>query len=179
MINLKILFKNTTKYSKEIYKSFLQFHIKKFRNSYLLYTLVIFLLFLFLIFSLIQYKNFATAVTIIIALLIFFIYRYIQPINIVKKELESEKIQKEQSFTFKFYDTHFSVENRHEIQNANYSKLYRVYKYKSFYYLYIDKTHAYILDKNSFNQNEHLFSSFLKEKVNIFKYRIKDMKKEK
>lgn len=38
MINLKILFKNTTKYSKNIYEEFLKFHGEKFKLSYTLYT---------------------------------------------------------------------------------------------------------------------------------------------
>ena len=43
-IYLKILFKNETKYNKEIYENFLNFHNKKFHFKYTLYTAAIIML---------------------------------------------------------------------------------------------------------------------------------------
>ena len=38
---MKLLFKNTTRYSEEVYKEFLSFHQNKYQFRYTLYTFVI------------------------------------------------------------------------------------------------------------------------------------------
>ena len=173
VINLKFLFKNTTKYSEKIYEEFLNFHLKTFKTTYFLYTLFYFFLFIFVIVYLINIRNFISTYIVIFALIGFFIWRYIRPVFIVRKEYQSNKIKKEEIFTFKFYDSYFSIEISTSIFNVNYSQLRKVYMTNSFYYLYIDKTHAFLLDKSTFTKTETDFYSFISEKMTILKFRNK------
>ena len=59
MINLKILFKNKTKYDKEIYRKFLEFHSKKYRFQSTLFNVIIIAFILFLIVLQIAYKYYS------------------------------------------------------------------------------------------------------------------------
>ena len=91
---MKMLFKNTTKYSKECYENFLIFHNKKFGISSNLYTLVIVLLITFCL--VLQYKsgNIKLAFVFILALILFLLWRIFYPIKEVKDEFNSKKITK-------------------------------------------------------------------------------------
>ncbi len=179
VINLKILFKNTTKYSETIYEKFLEFHIKTFKTRYFLYTLFYVFLFIFVILYLVNINNLTSAYIVITVLIGFFVWRYIRPMFVVKKEYESEKIKKEESFTFKFYDDYFSIENFDSVYKVKYKQLRKVYMTDSFYYLYVDKTHAFLLDKSTFYKNEGDFYSFIYKKMTILKFRNKTKKQSK
>ena len=93
VIQLKILFKNTTKYSEENYAKFLQFHDKKYSFSYKLYTIVIIMLILFCIIAQVKYHNYSIAIIFCIALTLFFLWRFFHPITLVQKELKSDSIK--------------------------------------------------------------------------------------
>ena len=180
---MEILFKNTTKYTKKIYEEFLTFHSNTFKLSYFLLNTLVFLLLLFVICMNIYYNFFLISIILFFALAIFIYIKYIRPIFTVKNEYNSNIIQNEESFTFKFYDTKFSVENLNSIHTHKYSDLYKIYENSNFYYLYIDKTHSYILNKNNFitnidnsnfeNSTDKDFIKFLCTKVTTFKFKIK------
>ena len=168
---MKLLFKNTTKYSKSVYDEFLKFHRKKYRFTYILYNVIVIALILFCLTVQVQYHNFSGSILFCIILSLFILWRYLHPIEEVTKEYNSDKIQKEKSFTFKFYDKFFTCEDIKEFSKFKYYKLHKVYETNNFFYLYIDKTHSFILDKTKFNENKSAeFSNFIKKKA-FFRYR--------
>lgn len=161
---MELLFENTTKYSKKVYDEFLEFHRKKFRVSYILYTALIIAFILFCIILQVGHHNLTLAIVFCIALTCFFLWRLLHPISQVTKEYQSEKIQNEKSYTFKFYKKHFTVQDNKEISEIKYGKLYKIFETKTFFYLYLDRSHAILLNKLNFSTSSNDFSSFIKKK---------------
>lgn len=165
MINLKILFKNTTKYNEEIYEELLQFHRKKYGLTYTLYTATIIALLLFCVITQIKFHNFTLAITFCIIITCFFLWRFLHPISEVTKDFQSEKIQNEEEFTFLFFEGYFKVKNNLQTDVIRYSELYRVFETPTFFYLYLDKTHSFLLDRETFSiGSANDFSSFIHKK---------------
>ena len=165
MINLKLLFKNTTTYSKDIYEQFLLFHQKKYHFSYTAYTVMVVAFILFAIILQVSYNNFSIAILLCCGFTAFILWRYFHPIAEISKDYNSEKIQKQKSYTFKFYDRFFIISDHCRYNKAKYYKLYKVFETPNFFYLYIDKTHAFLLDKTKFKINTSSnFSKFIKKK---------------
>ena len=162
---MKILFKNTTKYTKAIYKEFVEFHNKKYNFQYTLFNIFIIALLLFFVICQISYKYYVLAIISCIIFTAFCLYRYFHPISVVVKELNGKTIKEEKSFTFKFYDKYFKVESGMELNLVKYYKLRRCFETKDFFYLYIDKTHAFLINKENFSiGNSKDFSKFIREK---------------
>lgn len=165
MINLKILFKNTTKYNESIYIEFLQFHQKKFGLKYTLYTAMIVALLLFLAIVQIKFHNMSLAIVICFVITCFFLWRYLHPASEVSKDLKSGKIQNEQKFTFLFYEKHFKIRANLQTDMIKYNRLYKVFETHTFFYLYLDKTHSLLLNKETFSVgSSDDFSNFIRRK---------------
>lgn len=165
MINLKILFKNSTKYNETIYTEFLKFHEKKFGLKYTLYTALIVGLLLFCLIVQVQAHNFSLAIIFCSIITGFFLWRFLHPISEVSKDFKSDKIQKEQKFTFIFYKDIFKVRAKLQTYIIKYHELYKIFETSSFFYLYIDKTHAMLLNKDSFSVGSaDDFSGFIRKK---------------
>ena len=165
MINLKILFKNTTKYNKTIYLEFLQFHKKKFGLKYTLYTILIIFLLLFLVIMQIKFHRIDIAIIICFVITCFFLWRYLHPASEVSKDFKSEKIQNEQKFTFLFYEKHFKIRANLQTDMIKYNTLYKVFETPTFFYLYLDKTHSLLLNKETFSiGSSDDFSNFIRRK---------------
>ena len=58
---MKVLFKNKTKYTKEMYKEFLEFHEEKYGTTYYIYTIIFILSFVFCIVMQLKYANYLLA----------------------------------------------------------------------------------------------------------------------
>ena len=171
VINLKILFKNKTKYSKEIYKQFVDFHSKKYHFSYVLFTATIIFLILFCIVLQISYRYYSLAILSCIIFTCFCLYRYFHPISVVNKELKGKTLQEEKSFTFKFYEKYFKIQYKLQIDTVKYYQIRKIFETKNFFYLYIDRTHAFIINKENFLIGKPAdFSEFLKKKC-IFRFK--------
>ena len=165
MYYMKILFKNKTKYTKQAYEKYLQFHQNKYGHKYKFNTIVIILLLCFCIMTNLTYYNYVTCILLFIVLAIFCFYRFFYPAKKVEKELKTEKFQNEKEFTFKFYDSFFTISNNEFIDKIRYYKLHRVYETDDFFYLYINKDHAFLLQKSCFSiGNPSQFLKFLKKK---------------
>lgn len=165
VVNLKILYKNTTKYNESIYLEFLQFHKQKFGLKYTLYTAFIVGLLLFCLVLQIKIHNLSLAIIFCIAVTCFFLWRYLHPISEVSKDLNSNKIQNEEEFTFIFYEKYFKIRNRLKTNKVKYYELYKVFETSKFFYLYIDKTHSLLLDKEKFSIGlPNDFSNFMHKK---------------
>ena len=168
---MEILFKNKTKYTKEMYQKYLQFHQDKFGMKYEFITILTILLLSYCFIINLKYSNYYTAFIFIIFLILLYIYRFFYPTKKIKKELKTEKFEKEKEFTFTFYDKFFIISNKKDSEKIKYYKLYRIYETEEFFYIYIDKNHAFLLDKSSFSKGDtSKFLKFLKKKINLFAY---------
>ncbi len=175
---MKLLFKNTTTYSKHIYNDFLKFHTKKFSFKYHLFSLVVSMLILFLIMLYVQNHYYGLAVIFCACLTSFILYRYFHPIEEVKKDYQSDKITKEQSFTFSFYDKYFKVYTKKEYSVIYYREIHKIFETDTFFYLYLDSRHSLLLDKSGFKKGTPVaFRNFIKKKC-PFKYKLDKDKKE-
>lgn len=171
VINLKVLFKNETKYSKETYKQFIEFHSKKYHFTYTLFTAIIVFLIIFCIVLQISYRYYLLAILTCIIFTCFCLYRYFHPISVVTKELKSKTLQEEKSFIFKFYEKNFKIQDKLQTDIMKYYKLRKIFETENFFYLYIDKTHAFIINKENFLIGKPAdFSKFLKKKC-IFRFK--------
>ena len=163
---MEILFKNKTKYTKEIYQKYLEFHQNKFGLKYKFITILVFLLLSFCFIINLKYSNYNTAFVFIIALISFFIYIFFAPTKKIQKELKTEKFEKEKEFTFTFYNNFFVISDKKNSEKIKYWKLYKIYETKEFFYLYINKSHALLLDKSSFSKgNISEFFKFIRKKI--------------
>ena len=165
---MKILFKNETKYSKEVYNNFLHFHQSKYGNKYKLYTLLVILLLLFCTVINLKYSNYITSFIFVLVILFFFFYRFLHPIRKINKEIKSEKIEKQTEFIFTFYDNFFIVCDNENTEKIKYWKLYKIFEDESFFYIYANKEYAFVLDKKTFSIGEvSKFIKFIKRKYGI------------
>ena len=129
------------------------------------YTAMVVAFILFGLILQVQYHNFTIAITLCGILTAFILWRILHPVSEVSKEYKSDKIQKEKKYTFKFYEKFFTIEDFKEILKMRYYKLYKVFETADFFYLYIDKTHSFLIDKSKFkNDKSAEFSTFIKKK---------------
>ncbi len=171
---MKVLFKNKTRYSREIYKEFLEFHQEKYGTSYYIYTIGVILALLFCIVMQFKSANYLVGLLTTIILLAFVFWRFHHPVKIVQKELKSKKIETEQEFTFKFYEKNFLIYSQKVNSKVYYWQLKKVFDTNDYFYLYIDKTHAFLISKVGFEiGNSEEFKEFMKRKCR-FKYRNRE-----
>lgn len=170
--SMKVLFKNHTQYTHQVYDDFLAFHHDKYHFRYQLYTFMVCLAFLFCLVLQVYYHYYSVAFLFCIGLTSFLLWRFLHPIHEVKKERESEKIQKEEKFTFRFFEKQVEVSNRKEYCKVSYGKIKHVFETPEYFYLYIDKTHSFLLAKNGFcvGSSED-FSLFIQRKC-LFRYHL-------
>lgn len=172
---MKILYKNITKYDENMYKEFLSFHQKIFGLKYSLYTAFIIGLLLILIAIQIHIHNMNIAIIICFIIAGFFLWRYLHPAYEVSKEFNSEKIKNQKLFTFIFYEKTFKIREDDKLETfiVKYTELYKVFETNTFFYLYIDKTHSFLVNKNSFTDgNLEDFQEFIRGKCRL-KYKNK------
>ena len=162
---MKLLFKNKTTYSREIYEEFLKFHSKKFSFKYNCFSLLVSALMLYFIILHVVYKNYETAFVLCAFLTAFILWRYFQPIEEVRNDYNSKEITNETSFTFSFYDKYFKIYTKGNYSILKYKELYKIYETDKFFYLYTDKMHSLLLDKKGFIKGTSLeFKEFIKNK---------------
>ena len=162
---MELLFKNQTQYTKKNYQKYLEFHQSKYSNWYQLYTILIIILLIFCIISNIQYSNYILSIIFILILITFCFLRFKYPTKKIKKELKTEKFDKEKTFTFYFYNKYFIISDGKSKSKIHYFLLYKIFETDDFFYLYIDKDHAFLLEKTKFTKgNKKEFISFLKKK---------------
>ena len=168
---MNLLFKNRTKYTKECYQEFLEFHNKKFGFSSNLYTLIVILLIAFC--AVIQAKGGHKQITFVFLLffILFIAWRIFHPIKEIKNEYNSTKIKKEATFIFRFYKNYFTISDGIQIEKWYYWKLYKVFETTDYFYIYIDRKYAFLVRKSGFSSDVvEDFTKFLKKKC-FLKYR--------
>ena len=160
------LFENTTIYTEDLYSNFLIFHSKKYNFRYNLYTC--FISFLLTFCMVLQFSDGQIDMGFIFALVlfIFVFWRVFRPYFIVKKEVNSNKIQEKLKNIYSFYDNYLEVKNSTGVIKIKYSKLYRCFQDNSCFYLYISKDDAFVVSKNGFSLGDpNNFYSFIKRKM--------------
>ena len=165
-MKLKVLFKNKTRYTYDLYAKYSAFHNEtNFLINNLYNALVVFGL-LFLVVLQLIHHNYQVVVAFGGILVLFVIWRLYYPLYIGKKEVSSNRITQEKEYTFTFYDKLFTIEDDNYIQEIKYKDLFRVRVTHDYTYLYTDKKNSYILDNTGFSHgNLTSFKPFLRKKV--------------
>jgi len=175
----KLLFKNSTQYSKKLYDEFTRFHNEKFSLSYDIFTIFILILLLYCLVMTIKNKIVFLAIIFALTLIGFATYRFFSPMFFYKKEVKKKSVTKEKVFKFYFYDNYFKIRDNLNYDTIHYFRLYKVFETKDFFYLYFNKKYSFIIDKNGFTQGtSEEFSKFIKNKMWI-KYSMYEKKKNK
>lgn len=165
------LFKNETIYTKHEYNTFISEHRESFGLSEDLYTILFICLFIILLLYLLINKVFITGMLVLIAFIIFLRYRFIQPINNIKKDMNSKKIKQGYKNIYKFYKHYFKITNQDMDEKVFYFKIYRILESNTNFYIYLTPREAFIISKQGFiNGNSDDFSNFIRRKV-IFRYK--------
>ncbi len=162
---MKVIFKNKTKYSKAVYQQFLEFHQETYGVMYHTYTMAIILALLFCIILQFQSRNYEIALITLAIEIAFITWRFKHPVTTVEKEMQSPKIENEQEFIFKFFEKCFTIYSRKLNRQLYYWQLRKIFETEDFFYLYIDRTHAFLLDKKQFEiGTSDAFRAFISRK---------------
>ena len=169
---MELKFKNITKCSKEIYNEFLEFHNKKFGLKERMNLIFILIVISYMLVFNIKFKNFKFIVIVVILLLIAFLsYKIYRRENTPKKELKSSKIRNNDEMIYNFYNLYLEVIRNKEKQRIWYSRIYKIHQDDLNFYLYLDETHALLMDKKGFVKgNLEEFKEFISKRC-IFKYK--------
>lgn len=166
VINLEKLFENTTTYTKEIYDDFVRFHNKKYNLKYYLYTFAFLIAFVFCMVLQFCYGNIILGIVFTVAAVVFIAYRSLHPYLFIKKEASSDKVQKQLTNTYSFYDDHMEINNKNNIIKLKYYKLFKVFETDTVFYLYLNKNYSYVLRKSGFSiGSSKNFYTFIKKKI--------------
>lgn len=167
----KLLFKNTTQYSKDVYNEFNRFHNNRNIHKYEFFTIFVFILLVYCIIQTIKAKIIFLSILFIVVLITFVIYRFIGPIHIYKKEIKKKSVTKSETFSFYFYENYFKIRENMDFHKISYLKLHKVYETDKYFYLYVNKQYSFILDKSGFTKGTDIeFTDFIKNKV-WFRYK--------
>lgn len=162
---MKILFKNTTKYTKENCNNFLEFNTNKYGKKELLKMILFGICILYILIFNIVYKNWLLVLgTILLSGMIYLIEK--------KKSVKQQRNKnKEKEFTFYFYEKHIKIKYRREFERLKYFQFHKIFETDEFFFLYLDDKKSLILSKNGFEiGNPKEFSKFIKNKC-PFKYK--------
>lgn len=164
---MKPLFKNITKYNAKNYNQFIKFHGEKFNFSYNMYTIAMAILLIYCIILNIIQKNITFILLFLTILILLFLFRMYFPMKRYQKTKKQYSKNKETNISFTFYKFYFSVGEK----TFPYSRLYKVFETKDYFYLYTDDENAALVSKNGFNLGTaEEFSEFIKKKC-FFKYK--------
>ncbi len=147
---MKILFKNKTKYTKQAYKEFVEIHNKTHNFTYTLYTVIVIALLLICLVLQVNNHTYSLAITFCLIITCFILWRFFHPVSVISKQFNSSTIQTEKEFTFNFYNKYFKIIDNNQFEIFKYYKIYKVYETDNFFYLYTNRTHSFLINKNNF-----------------------------
>ena len=169
---MKPLFKNVTRYTKKSYDEFLIFHKNKYGFSYIILTSIFTALLLYCSISNFIEKQYIVGLIFILIIIVFLEYRIFLPIYRYKNAFKNKNKKNKNVFTFSFYKNYFKIDK----EKIYYFNLHKIYETQDFFYLYITKNHAALVNKNGFKiGSPDSFSEFIKKKCK-FKLSIKKKK---
>lgn len=147
---MEILFKNKTKYTKQAYKEFVEIHNKTHNFTYTLYTVIVIALLLICLVLQVNNHTYSLAITFCLIITCFILWRFFHPVSVISKQFNSSTIQTEKEFTFNFYNKYFKIIDNNQFEIFKYYKIYKVYETDNFFYLYTNRTHSFLINKNNF-----------------------------
>lgn len=160
---MKILFKNTTKYTKENYNAFIEFHQNKYGVKTLIKIGLIFLCLIYIVFLNIIEGNWK----LILILLVFGGLIYIFNNLRIQKQTNNNKkmIKKQREFTFFFYEKYIKIKCGRKFDRLKYFELHKIFETKEYFFLYTDEEHSLIISKDGFQiGTSEQFAEFIKRK---------------
>ncbi len=168
---MKILFKNKTKYTEDLYYKYCKFHGDATFYSSNLYTIGIVILIIYCLCIQIKAGNYNIVFLFCCIFTAFILWRIFYPVYLGRRELNSDTITKEKEYTFTFYDKYFTIENNKSITDFYYNDLFKVRITKDYSYLYSQRRYAFILDNSCFTYGSFSsFKIFMRKKCK-FKYK--------
>ena len=145
---MELKFKNITKCTKDIYNEFLRFHSQKHKNEYLIKAILILFVITYMVIFNIIYKNYMVALIIILMVILVCISREHYRKKNRKKQLKNFKTKNSEDIEFSFYNKYFTTKFNEKKQNN--TLLWCAWFYQKNFYVYLDKTHAFIINKTGF-----------------------------
>ena len=142
--------KNKTKYTKQAYKEFVEIHNKTHNFTYTLYTVIVIALLLICLVLQVNNHTYSLAITFCLIITCFILWRFFHPVSVISKQFNSSTIQTEKEFTFNFYNKYFKIIDNNQFEIFKYYKIYKVYETDNFFYLYTNRTHSFLINKNNF-----------------------------
>lgn len=156
---MKVLFKNTTKYTKENYNNFLEFHTNKYGKKELLKIILIGICILYILIFNIVYKNWLLVLgAILLGVIVYLIEKN-------KSEKQAKGRKKVKEFTFYFYEKHIKIKYKRQFERLKYFRLHKIFETDEYFFLYLDEKNSLILSKDGFEiGTAREFSTFIKNK---------------
>jgi hypothetical protein len=162
---MKILFKNTTKYTKENCNNFLEFHTNKYGTREFIKMIIVVIGVMYILVFNIIYKNW---LSILGGIIIFGILYLIEKNNFKNEEKNRNKVKE---FTFYFYEKHIKIKCKKQFERLKYFQLHKIFETEEYFFLYLDEKKSLILSKEGFEiGTAKAFSKFIKNKC-PFKYK--------
>lgn len=156
---MKILFKNTTKYTEENCNNFIEFHSNKYGKKELLKMIVFGICIIYMVVFNIIYKNWLLIFGAIAILAILYLVR------IRKSEKKRKRTKKLKEFTFCFYENYIKIKCKRQFERLTYFSLHKVFETDKYFFLYLDEKSSLILSKEGFEiGTARGFSKFIKSK---------------
>ena len=121
---VKVLFKNKTRYTYDLYAKYSVFHNETNFVMNNLYNAVMVCGILFLIVMQVIHHNYEIVTLFGILLTVFVAWRLFYPMFIGQREVTSDKIAKEKEYTFTFYDNYFTIEDENYIHKMKYKDFF-------------------------------------------------------
>lgn len=167
---MKPLFKNITRYTKKSYDEFLAFHKNKYGLKFIIVTSILVALLLYCSIASFIAGRYILGLVFILLIIAFLEYRIYLPIYKYKNAFKKKNEKDKNTFTFSFYKNYFKI-NKERIYYFN---LHKIFETDDFFYLYITKDYAALVNKKGFKiGNPESFSEFIKKKCK-FKYKEED-----
>lgn len=166
---MKILFKNNTKYTKQNYNAFIEFHRNKYGKKALLKIGVLVLCILYIIIFNVIHKNWKVIIGFLTVGIILYLLNHLK---IQKQSTSNKKIVNQQkTFTFYFYEKHIKIKCGRKFDRLKYFEIHRVFETPTHFFLYTDEEHSLIISKEGFEiGTSEDFTNFIKKKC-LLKYK--------
>ena len=118
--------------------------------TYTLYTVIVIAILLICLVLQVNNHTYSLAITFCLIITCFILWRFFHPVSVISKQFNSSTIQTEKEFTFNFYNKYFKIIDNNQFEIFKYYKIYKVYETDNFFYLYTNRTHSFLINKNNF-----------------------------
>ena len=165
---MKILFKNNTKYTKEKYNDFIEFHKNKYGKKMIIkFVITVICVLYILIFNIIN-KNWLVILLLTGIAIMFYLLNNVKNNKIQKQN--KKMLRDRNQFTFFFYEHFIKIKCGRKFDRIRYFELYKIFETKEYFFLYVDETHSLIVSKEGFEiGTAREFSDFIRKKC-LLKY---------